>query len=172
MPGRGCQLCRCAVKASLAVAIACLGKHDVSRMRELNLLFGRAFDDVGSYESNPPSDAYLNDFLAKEQNIVLVALHEKTVIGGLVAYALDKFEMARREYYIYDLAVDERYRRQGVATALIGRLCELAEHNGGWVVYVQADESDPPAIALYNKLGKGEQALHFDIPVSFRAQRE
>lgn len=145
-----------------------LKQHDVAGLRELNQLFGRAFHDAGSYGSNRPSDAYLNDFLAKEQHIVLVALREKTVIGGLVAYVLDKFEMARREYYIYDLAVDEQYRRQGVATALIGRLCELAEHNGGWVVYVQADESDPPAIALYNKLGKGEKVLHFDIPVSFR----
>ncbi|WP_031242337.1 AAC(3)-I family aminoglycoside N-acetyltransferase [Advenella kashmirensis] len=148
--------------------IECLKTQDVSMLRELNQLFGRAFDDADSYGGNPPSDDYLNDFLAKEQNIVLVALHQKTVIGGLVAYALDKFEMARREYYIYDLAVGEQYRRQGVATALIGRLCELAGSNGGWVVYVQADESDPPAIALYRKLGKGEKVLHFDIPVSFR----
>ncbi len=82
-----------------------------------------------------------------------------------MAYALDKFEMARREYYIYDLAVDAGHRRQGIATALIRNLCEFAADNAGWVVYVQADRGDAPAIAFYSKLGVQEQVLHFDIPV-------
>jgi aminoglycoside 3-N-acetyltransferase I len=30
---------------------------------------------------------------------------------------------------------------------------------------VQADLVDPPAIALYTKLGTREDVLHFDIPV-------
>jgi aminoglycoside 3-N-acetyltransferase I len=31
--------------------------------------------------------------------------------------------------------------------------------------YVQADQGDNPAIALYTKLGVREDVLHFDIPV-------
>ncbi len=141
---------------------------DVALLRQLNLLFSRAFDDPVSYQGKPATDAYLIDFLAKEHVCVLVALNDGHVLGGLVAYALDKFEMARREYYIYDLAVDARVRRQGIATALICNLCELAADNAGWVVYVQADRGDEPAIALYNKLGVQEQVLHFDIPVPIR----
>lgn len=48
------------------------------------------------------------------------------VIGGLVAYVLDEFEQARTEIYIYDLAVAEAHRRQGVATALIDALRPIA----------------------------------------------
>lgn len=44
---------------------------------------------------------------------------ERKVVGGLVAYELEKFEQDRREIYIYDLAVLESHRRKGVATRLI-----------------------------------------------------
>jgi aminoglycoside 3-N-acetyltransferase I len=94
-----------------------------------------------------------------------VALAGEDVVGGLVAYELDKFEQARREVYIYDLAVAEVHRRQYIATALIEHLCEIAARRGAWVVYIQADQGDEPAIALYDKLGKREEVLHFDIPV-------
>jgi aminoglycoside 3-N-acetyltransferase I len=88
------------------------------------------------------------------------------VAGGLVAYELDKFERARREIYIYDLAVTERHRRRGIATALIQELTSIAERRGAYVVYVQADYGDDPAIALYDSLGVREEVLHFDIAVA------
>lgn len=89
-----------------------------------------------------------------------MALLGKEVVGGLVAYELDKFERARRELYIYDLAVAKGHRRQGVATALIKRLGEIAVRRGASVVYVQADYGDEPAIALYDRLGTREGASH------------
>ncbi len=67
--------------------------------------------------------------------------------------------------YIYDLAVGAEHRRRGLATALIGRLREIAAQRGAWVIYVQADYGDEPAIALYEKLGVREDVMHFDIAV-------
>ncbi|MEX2407612.1 MAG: GNAT family N-acetyltransferase, partial [Rhodovibrionaceae bacterium] len=69
------------------------------------------------------------------------------------------------EIYIYDLAVAEAHRRRGVATALIGKLKEIAAERDAYVIYVQADLGDAPAIALYSKLGLREDVLHFDIEV-------
>jgi aminoglycoside 3-N-acetyltransferase I len=138
---------------------------DVRLLRKLNALFGNAFSDPETYDAEPPSDAYLEDLLAKEHVFALVAMAGEEVMGGLVAYELDKFERARREVYIYDLAVSADHRRQGIATALIGHLREIAARRGAWVVYVQADYGDDPAIALYEKLGIREEVLHFDIPV-------
>ena len=74
-----------------------------------------------------------------------------------VAYELDKFEKARREVYIYDLAVRAAHRRQGIATGLIARLGEIPARRSAWVIYVQADYGDDPAIALYEKLGVRER---------------
>ncbi len=142
-----------------------LTPDDVALLRALNTVFGRAFGDPETYGAEPPSDAYLRALLGREHVIALVALLAEEVVGGLVAYELDKFERARREIYIYDLAVDEPHRRRGVATALIERLREIAEERGAWVVYVQADHGDEPAIALYEKLGRREEVLHFDIRV-------
>lgn len=45
------------------------------------------------------------------------------------------------------------------------RLREIAVERGAWVIFVQADYGDEPAIALYNKLGTREEVLHFDIDV-------
>ena len=137
----------------------------MARLRELNELFGAAFNDSETYRGEPPSDAYLRELLGKVHIVALVALVDGAVAGGLVAYELDKFERARREIYIYDLAVAERHRRRGVATALIERLQAIAVQRGAWVVYVQADYGDDAAIALYEKLGAREEVLHFDIKV-------
>ena len=76
---------------------------------------------------------------------------------------LDKLEQRRSEIYIYDLAVAEAHRRQGIATALIEELKDIASRIGAWVIYVQADYGDEPAIALYEKLGTREDVMHFDI---------
>jgi aminoglycoside 3-N-acetyltransferase I len=142
-----------------------LTSDDVLLLRKLNALFGNAFSDCETYGDDPPSDAYMKDFLAKDQVVALVALAGGVVTGGLVAYELDKFEKARREFYIYDLAVDEKYRRQEIATSLINHLRDIAKRRGAWVIYVQADYGDDPAIALYEKLGVREHVLHFDIGI-------
>ena len=87
-------------------------------------------------------------------------------MGGLAAYVLHKFEQERSEIYIYDLAVDEDHRREGIATALIEELRKIAAARGAYVIFVQADYVDPQAIALYSKLGVREEVLHFDIAVA------
>jgi aminoglycoside 3-N-acetyltransferase I len=149
-----------------------LTSADVAVLRRLNVLFGQAFHDPETYGAEPPSDTYLAALLAREHIVTLVALSGEEVVGGLVAYELDKFERARRELYIYDLAVAEAHRRQGVATALIERLREIATERGAWVIYVQADYGDEPAIALYEKLGIREDVMHFDIDVPAKRQEE
>ena len=75
-------------------------------------------------------------------------------------------ESRRSEIYIYDLAVDDRHRRRGVATALIESLQDIAAERRADILFVQADYGDDPAIALYEKMGTREEVLHFDIPVA------
>ena len=139
---------------------------DVQLFRKLNAVFGKAFEEPETYEAEPPDDTWLTGLLMKEHVVVLVAVAGGDVLGGLVAYELDKFEKVRREFYIYDLAVDSRHRRRGIATALIGHLRGIASRRGAWVIYVQADHGDDPAISLYEKLGIREDVLHFDIAVA------
>ena len=78
---------------------------------------------------------------------------------------MQKFEQERSEIYIYDLAVAPEHRREGIATALIQKLKQLAVVRAACVIFVQADVCDGPAVALYSKLGAREDVLSFDIPV-------
>lgn len=126
-------------------------------------LFARVFDDPGSYSAARPTPAYRDRLLAQGTTVALVAQTGPDIVGALVAYELPKFEQDRAEFYIYDLAVVESHRRRGIATALINHLKTIAKARGGWVIYVQADHGDDPAIALYTKLGQREDVLHFDI---------
>ena len=128
-------------------------------------VFGAAFDDAHTYGAHRPRPAYVRKLLGSESFIALVACQDSQVIGGLAAYVLQKFEQERSEIYIYDLAVASAHRRQGVATRLIRELQRMGAQRGAWVVFVQADPPDAPAIALYSKLGVREDVLHFDIPL-------
>lgn len=148
------------------VRIRVLAASDVVTMRKMLHLFGTAFEDMPTYTSRPPEDDYLAELLASRDFIAIAATRKNEVVGGLAAYVLRKFEQARAEVYIYDLAVDESARRQGVATALIREVQKEAGARGAYVVFVQADLGDDPAIALYSKLGTREDVLHFDIEVT------
>lgn len=128
-------------------------------------LFGEAFDEPDTYGDARPGPAYMGRLLGSEFFIALAALDGDQVVGALAAYVLPKFEQARSEIYIYDLAVAATHRRRGIATALINALRDIAAARGAWVIFVQADHGDDPAIALYTKLGAREDVLHFDISV-------
>lgn len=145
------------------MTIVVLTADDLTLFRAAMALFGRAFDDADSYQGAPPSDDYVLGYLGNPANILLVATEGEAIVGALAAYVLQKFEQARSEIYIYDLAVDEAHRRKGVATALIEQLKVVARERGAYVIYVQADYGDDPAINLYTKLGSRENVMHFDI---------
>ncbi len=148
------------------VTIRSLAAGDSALMDALRAVFSEAFEDPETYAAAPPGPEYTARLLRNDLFIALVAIEDDTVVGGIAAYELPKFEQERSEIYIYDLAVAETHRRRGIATELIAKLKEIASARDAWVIYVQADQGDDPAIALYSNLGRREDVLHFDIPAS------
>ncbi|MEO0996192.1 MAG: AAC(3)-I family aminoglycoside N-acetyltransferase [Pseudomonadota bacterium] len=140
-----------------------LSAADIGLFRRVLALFGNAFDEPETYLGRPPTDEYLRGLLGSDQFIAVAAVHGDSVVGALAAYELRKFERERSEIYIYDLAVAADHRRRGIATGMIEHLKGIASARGAWVIFVQADRGDDPAIALYTKLGVREDVLHFDI---------
>ena len=143
--------------------IRLLSSDDIAHLRSMLSVFGRAFGDSATYDADQPDDAYLRRLLDSETFVAIAALEGPEVVAGLAGYVLPKFERARSEFYIYDLAVDERYRRRGIATAMLDELRAYARSRGIDVIFVQADHGDDPAIALYTKLGRRADVLHFDL---------
>lgn len=142
-----------------------LGHADQHLMEGMLDMFGMAFDEVDTYGGARPGPVYFQRLLGSGTFIALAATQDGLVVGGLAAYELMKFEQARSEIYLYDLAVANSHRRRGIATALIRQLQAIAAERGAYVIFVQADHGDDPAIALYSKLGVREDVLHFDIAV-------
>lgn len=147
-------------------SVRTLGADDVDMLREMLDVFGRAFEDLDRYCGNQPSSEYLQKLLASDTFIAVAGVSSNKVVGALAAYELRKFEQAVSEIYIYDLAVEESHRRNGVATAMIEKLKQDAVSRSASVIYVQADYGDEPAISLYTKLGSREDVMHFDIDVN------
>jgi aminoglycoside 3-N-acetyltransferase I len=136
--------------------------ENLGLMHAMLTMFGEAFGEKDTYSARP-SAAYLERLLASDYFIALAALKKDAVVGGLAAYELRKFEQERSEIYIYDLAVAAAHRRRGIATALVRELMKIARARGAYVLFVQADIGDAPAIAFYTKLGRREDVIHFDI---------
>ena len=150
-------------------SVRTLGSGDAALMRAMLTMFGEAFGEVQTYSGSRPTTEYLERLLGSDTFIALAALKDDEVVGGIAAYLLPKFEQERSEVYIYDLAVAESHRRQGIATALIRELQRVGASRGAYVIFVQADRGDDPAIALYTRLGSREDVLHFDIATSASA---
>jgi aminoglycoside 3-N-acetyltransferase I len=156
---------------SLSYSYRQVTSADISLLKDLLRVFGAAFGEMEVYQGSVPSDDYLTWLLSKQHFIAVVAMSGEEVIGGLAAYELDKFEQDRREIYIYDLAVAESHRRRGVATGIIRELTRIAATRNVFVIFVQADQEDASAIALYESLGTKEAAYHFDIKVPAVSRR-
>jgi aminoglycoside 3-N-acetyltransferase I len=154
------------LRCTMSFGIRQLAANDVALMEAILTTFGEAFDEVATYSAARPSKPYLERLLGSNNFIALAALKNGAVVGGLAAYELHKFEQERSEIYIYDLAVAAAHRREGIATALIQELKNIAAARGAYVIFVQADTGDVPAVELYRKLGVCENVLHFDIAVA------
>ena len=66
----------------------CLSSADVDVLKDLMRVFGEAFNERVTYQGAVPSDDYLGRLLSRPHFIVVVALNDAEVVGGLAAYEL------------------------------------------------------------------------------------
>ncbi|MGN0502823.1 MAG: ribosomal protein S18-alanine N-acetyltransferase [Ruminococcus sp.] len=122
-------------------------------------------DDVYIIEtecfSHPWSRQGLEEELNNETSLFLVAKEENEVIGYIgMSIVID-------EGYIFNVAVREKYRKKGVATALINELVTYGKKNNFSFITLEVRESNLPAISLYSKFGfikAGERKDYYSNP--------
>ena len=84
--------------------------------------------------------------LSKPSGICLAALRDDRIVGYLVCSRYDTV------WHLMNVAVDERLRRDGIATVLLERLFERADRPG--VQYtLEVRVSNREAIAMYESFG-------------------
>ncbi|TRX48061.1 GNAT family N-acetyltransferase [Fulvivirga sp. M361] len=137
-----------------------LDEHDFEKFVKVIRLFERVFEMENF--SIPPL-VHLQKLLSKHDFFVFVALQDGIVTGGLTAYVLEQYYSEKPLAYIYDLAVDTPYQRQGIGKALIEGMNHFCQEKGFEEVFVQADKAEDDVIDFYRSTlpTEEEQVVHF-----------
>ena len=141
------------------IEIKRLNESDLQFFKSLIDLFNIVFEED---RSNIGNDANLSGLLGNAQFIVMAALAEQEVIGGLTAYELPMYYADHSEVFVYDLAVKPEYQRMGIGKELIRTLKKQCRGNGVKEFFVLAHEEDEHAIEFYHSTGgKSEKVVNF-----------
>jgi ribosomal protein S18 acetylase RimI-like enzyme len=90
------------------------------------------------------------DLLRDDKTIFLAAFKDGEPVGFVFGYVLPRRHGDRAILFVYEVGVDEGYRRRGIATALMRRLAEEAGAAEGFVLTEPENEA---ANAVYRSLG-------------------
>jgi ribosomal protein S18 acetylase RimI-like enzyme len=123
------------------VEIRTLGPGDLELVVSASHLFDRPAD-------RGASERFLDD----ERHHLLVAYEDGRPIGfvsGVETTHPDK----GTEMFLYELAVEEPWRRRGVGRALVDALAEVAKARGCYGMWVVTDEDNAAALATYRGTG-------------------
>jgi aminoglycoside 3-N-acetyltransferase I len=82
-----------------------------------------------------------------------VAFVDGKEVGFVTAYRLQRFDNLKAEVLIYEIGVDEAFRRRGIASALIAEIKKWAAYVGANEAWVLTEEDNEIAHSLYQKTG-------------------
>jgi aminoglycoside 3-N-acetyltransferase I len=122
---------------------------DVDRARALFVAMAQVF----ATEAEPLSNDYLHRLLSRDDFWALAATVDGQPVGGLTAHTLPLTRAEVSEIFIYDIAVEPAYQRQGIGRQLIASLRAQATSAGITVLFVPADNEDEHALDFYTALG-------------------
>lgn len=95
---------------------------------------------------------------------VFLAFAESGELAGTGAIHISDEDKEQKRAKLLLISVDEKFRRQGVATAVIGKLCQIArEECDAERVYLLTAQSMDSALALYRKLGFEETLMDTSV---------
>lgn len=99
-----------------------------------------------------PDDAWASTFLADGRNCMLVELAAGLPVGFVLVYLLPRFD-GRFGAFLYELGVDEGFRRRGIGRGLIEEAKRVARGAGAFEMYVLTEPENDAANALYATTG-------------------
>lgn len=101
----------------------------------------------------PLSPADANAFLADDRTATFVAFAGEEPVGFCYTNELYRRHTALRHLCLYELAVSDRYRNQGIGQALLDAVADHARSQGITQGFVISHLSNAPATALYESAG-------------------
>ncbi len=118
------------------------------------------------YKERVPSDEEASRLLACDDVYVWVAEDGGELAGFAYAYVLLRVD-GDTGVFLYELEVDERFRRRGHGRALVEEARRLAERIGALKMWVQTDEENVAAQRTYAAAG-GQRLPEPDLLFAWR----
>jgi ribosomal protein S18 acetylase RimI-like enzyme len=109
------------------------------------------------YDS-PPTPAATRRFLADPLHHLLYAYDGSGRPVGMVSGVETTHPDKGTEMFLYELSVADDARRQGVATALVRALADLARSRGCYGMWVGTEPDNVAALATYRRAGGADEA--------------
>lgn len=112
-------------------------------------------DDVlaaGHLFDHTPTAAWSAQFLARDGHHLLIAYDEGEPAGFVTGIEMTHPDKGT-EVLLYELGVDEPFRRRGIARALVEALAALATDLRAYGLWVPLDPDNDAAIATYRSAG-------------------
>jgi ribosomal protein S18 acetylase RimI-like enzyme len=104
---------------------------------------------------HPPTPEWTEKFLASDIHHLLLALDDGRAVGFVSGVEMTHPDKGT-EMFLYELAVHEHHRNQGVGRALVRALADLAREHGCYGMWVLTDEDNAAALAAYRAAGGGD----------------
>jgi ribosomal protein S18 acetylase RimI-like enzyme len=107
---------------------------------------------------DPPREDATRRFLAEPGHHLLFALGDDERALGFVSGVETTHPDKGTEMFLYELAVDEPFRRRGIGRALVEALAAIARERGCHGMWVAVDDGDEPALATYRSAGADDES--------------
>ena len=121
------------------------------------------------YLFDDPIDASSTKAFLRDQNHHLLMAYVDGSPAGFIS-AVETYHPDKKgpEVFLYELGVDEQYRRQGIASALIDALVDLSRDRKCRGIWVLTELDNEPAIRTYEKADAeaDDNLLMFTIDLS------
>lgn len=108
---------------------------------------------VESFAAKNVSSEYLQNFLSNPANYLIVAEVGNKLAGFLLAHRLERLKEESFKLFIYEIDVDENFRRRGIGTALIEYAKYIVKQEKMISAFVFTNHSNEGAIKLYKSTG-------------------
>src|SRR5438046_5157184 len=113
---------------------------------------GRLFD----YEARPD---WTERFFDQPNHHMCIAYEDGEPAGFVSGVEMTHPDKGT-EMFLYELAVDDRFRGHGVGRALVASLAELAGKRGCYGMWVLTDADNAAGVATYKSAGASEESTH------------
>jgi ribosomal protein S18 acetylase RimI-like enzyme len=114
---------------------------------------------AGHLFDTPPDLATSERFLVTPGHHLLMAYADGLPAGFVSGVELTHPDKGT-EMFLYELAVDEAFRRQGIGKALVGELLSIAKALGCYDMWVLTDHDNDAALATYRTTGTTDESSH------------